>query len=195
MSRVLVRALVLALASAAPFVAGAAPPPAGSVIRVSTAERAQPLRGTLVSMRGDSIRLAVGHGRRVAIARAAVTSLEVRAGVRPSTRKATLLGIGGGIVAGAAIGAAAGNVQLGEGEEEGRAPNPQQQTSAAYRAVVGGVVGGLVGGVVGSLTGLGQSEDAWTPVPLHAADVAPRGTLPAGAFAVRVPLVRVAFRR
>ncbi len=195
MFRVLAASFVLVIVAVAPLTARAAAPPAGSIVRVSTTDRAHPLRGALVSMRGDSIRLDTRHGHRVAIARSAVTALEVRGGVRPSTRKATLLGIGLGLAGGAAIGAAAGNIPLGEGEEEGRAPNPQQQTSASYRAIVGGAVGGLVGGVVGSLTGLGQTEDEWKPVPLHATNAGPRGTLPSETFAVRVPLVHVAFRR
>lgn len=186
--------------------------PIGARVRLTLADSPELVNGSLLGIRGDSLRVAPrGGGPEVSVPVASVGSMSYLESVLPSPRKATLLGIGLGVAGGAVIGLVAGQAS-GEGEGGGggegggsvrdarfaaAAVTPAQaRATEGYRTVLGGVVGGVVGGLLGSLTGLGMTEAHWTTVSPAAGPTSWRPAPAAPAvFTVRLPLPFTGARR
>jgi hypothetical protein len=179
----------------------------GDPVRLTLEGGGGTVNGKFIQAGPDSLRVLVRGGRTLAVPVSSVRTFSFADYTVPSTRKATMLGVGLGAVGGAVLGVVAGQGEGGGGGEGGgqgrggdRAANRSASVAAAatsptattasaeYRAVVGSVAGALVGGVLGSLFGLGLTEAHWTTIT-PAAGATSWTPAPAATpvFAVRIP--------
>ena len=131
----------------------------GDRIRITSAQNALENRiAHVLSIRGDSLLLLVAPAETLAVARAAVTRLEVNTGRRNYPLRGAGMGLLIGFASGALIGLAGGDGYYGKAGE-----------MALFYAVPMTIPGVVVGSVVGTL----KFSDRWTSVPLGVAKATP----------------------
>jgi len=131
----------------------------GHRVRLKTDSASEWLQGTLVAADGDSLHLRTDvNYQLVAIARGAVSQLEVAHGTHGNAGTGALIGLGIGAVAGGVWGAS----------QPGCAAqtwcfDPGPAADAAGGALLVGAAGALVGAIIGSAS----PSDQWEPVSIE----------------------------
>ena len=156
-------------------------PKNGDRIRITAASNAlQNQVARVLSLRSDTLFLAVAPAETLAVALAGVTRLDVSTGRRRYIGRGAAIGTLAGVTAGALAGFMAGDDPAGA----------WLRSTANEKAVIGAVLLAAPGMVIGALVGAITVSDRWTSVPLGIARVTP--SLQAGRRGARLG-VAVAF--
>lgn len=142
----------------------AAHPTSGDRIRITAASNALNNQvARVLSVRSDTLFLAVAPAETLAVALAGVTRLDVSAGRRRYIGRGAAIGVLSGVAAGVMVGFMAGDDPQGS----------WFRSTASEKAVIGGVLLAAPGMVIGALVGAITVSDRWTSVPLGIARTTP----------------------
>jgi len=132
----------------------------GARIRVTASAPSRRVTGTLISVEGDSLRLAVGTRDTVGVPVSAVTRLEESRGRRANYTKGALIGGGVGLAVGIGVG-----LLVDYGRSLGcESISCNQASSLGGAMAIGGLAGAGVGAGVGALLAGAFPKERWQPV-------------------------------
>jgi len=136
----------------------------GQRVRLVTISESDPMIGTLIARRSDS--LVIGRGRdTIAVGRSSVTRMELSLGTRHELKKAMRTGV----VVGASLGAIASAATWKPCQETAFESCLFSSENRGDAAVVGGVIGVVPGLLIGLIAGLAIGTERWVPVSVASA--------------------------